>query len=106
VRTSNEDADTGWTTAGSVVITQARHHDWHGSGAFYDRQAALNARFPHRESAAKSQAAVLRQNYVGNLRRPIAKNKSGSSPHSKSVHEDASIAYSPASTIQFNALAH
>ena len=47
VRTSNEDADTGWTTAGSVVIT-TKHgtNDWHGDGAFYERAAALNARFP------------------------------------------------------------
>ena len=47
VRASNEDADTGGTTAGSVVIT-TKHgtNEWHGSAAFYDRQAALNARFP------------------------------------------------------------
>ena len=47
VRTSNEDADTGWTTAGSVVIT-TKHgtNDWHGDAAFYERAAALNARFP------------------------------------------------------------
>jgi len=38
VRTSNEDADTGWTTAGSVVIT-TKHgtNDWHGDAAFFDR---------------------------------------------------------------------
>ena len=47
VRTSNEDADTGWTTAGSVVITTRRGtNDWHGDAAFYERAAALNARFP------------------------------------------------------------
>jgi len=47
VRTSNEDADTGWTTAGSVVIT-TKHgtNEWHGDGAFYERAAQLNARFP------------------------------------------------------------
>jgi hypothetical protein len=47
VRTSNEDADTGWTTAGSVVIT-TKHgtNEWHGDAAFYERAAALNARFP------------------------------------------------------------
>ena len=47
VRTSNEDADTGWTTAGSVVITTKRGaNSWHGDAAFYERAAALNARFP------------------------------------------------------------
>jgi hypothetical protein len=36
VRTSNEEADTGGTTAGSVVITTKRGtNDWHGDGAFY-----------------------------------------------------------------------
>ena len=36
VRTSNEEADTGWTTAGSVVIT-TKHgtNDWHGDMAVY-----------------------------------------------------------------------
>src|SRR5262249_20757677 len=46
-RTSNEEAETGGTTAGSVVIT-TKHgtNDWHGDGAFYERNASLNARFP------------------------------------------------------------
>ena len=43
MRTSNEEADTGWTTAGSVVITTKRGtNDWHGDAAFYERAAALN----------------------------------------------------------------
>ncbi len=55
VRTSNEDADTGWTTAGSVVIT-TKHgtNEWHGDGAFYERAADLNARFPIENPAAQS----------------------------------------------------
>ena len=38
VRTANEDADTGGTTAGSVVIT-TKHgtNEWHGDTAFYER---------------------------------------------------------------------
>jgi hypothetical protein len=70
VRTSNEDADTGWTTAGSVVIT-TKHgtNDWHGDAAFYERAADLNARFPIENPAQtcangnlreQSQAAVSR----------------------------------------------
>jgi len=84
VRTSNEDADTGWTTAGSVVITTKRGtNDWHGSGAFYDRQAALNARFPIENPPPNPKQPFSRQNYVGTFGGPIAKTKSGSSPHSK-----------------------
>ncbi len=47
MRTAQEDADTGGTTAASVVVT-TKHgtNEWHGSGAFYGRAAALNARFP------------------------------------------------------------
>jgi hypothetical protein len=46
VRTSNEDADTGWTTAGSVVITTKRGaNDWHGDGAFYERAARSTPAF-------------------------------------------------------------
>ena len=55
VRTSNEDADTGWTTAGSVVIT-TKHgtNEWHGDVAFYERAAGLNARFPIENPAERA----------------------------------------------------
>jgi len=115
VRTSNEDADTGWTTAGSVVIT-TKHgtNDWHGEGAFYGRDAALNARFPIENPAETCTNGVCvhnpkqpfsRQNYVGTLGGPIIKNKVWFFSSFEHVHENASIAYSPASATQFNALA-
>jgi hypothetical protein len=115
VRTSNEEADTGWTTAGSVVITTKRGtNDWHGDAAVYDRQAALNARFPIENPAETCTNGVCvhnpkqpfsRQNYVGTLGGPIAKGKVWFFTSFEAVHEDASIAYSPASLTQFNALA-
>ena len=115
VRTSNEDADTGWTTAGSVVITTKHGTDnWHGVGAFYERAAALNARFPIENPAETCTAGECvdnpkqpfsRQNYVGTLGGPIAKKKVWFFTSFENVHEDASIAYSPASTAQFDALA-
>jgi hypothetical protein len=106
VRTSNEDADTGWTTAGSVVITTKRgSNEWHGSGAFYDRQAALNARFPIENPAPNPKQPFSRQNYVGTFGGPIAKDKVWFFTSFENVHENASIAYSPASTTQFDALA-
>jgi hypothetical protein len=114
VRTSNEDADTGWTTAGSVVIT-TKHgtNDWHGDAAFYERASALNARFPIENPAQTCTNGVCvnnpkqpfsRQNYVGTIGGPIAKNKVWFFTSFEAVHEDASIAYSPASTTQFQAL--
>ena len=106
VRTSNEDADTGWTTAGSVVIT-TKHgtNDWHGDAAFYERASQLNARFPIENPAPNPKQPFSRQNYVGTLGGPIAKNKVWFFTSFENVHENASIAYSPASTTQFDALA-
>jgi Carboxypeptidase regulatory-like domain/TonB dependent receptor len=114
VRTSNEDADTGWTTAGSVVITTKRGtNDWHGDEAFYERAAALNARFPIENPAETCTNEICahnpkqpfsRQNYVGDLGGPVVKDKAWFFSSFEVVHEDASIAYSPASTTQFNAL--
>jgi hypothetical protein len=105
VRTSNEDADTGWTTAGSVVIT-TKHgtNEWHGDGAFYERAAALNARFPIENPAPNPKQPFSRQNYIGTLGGPIARDKVWFFTSFENVHENASIAYSPASTTQFNAL--
>src|ERR1700690_256215 len=77
VRTANEDADTGGTTAGSVVITTKRGtNEWHGSGSFYDRAAALNARFPIENPAQTCNSdgctnnpkqPFSRQNYIATL---------------------------------------
>jgi Carboxypeptidase regulatory-like domain/TonB dependent receptor len=106
VRTSNEDADTGWTTAGSVVITTRRGSNvWHGSGAFFDRQAALNARFPIENPAPNPKQPFSRQNYVATFGGPIVNDKLWFFTSFENVHENASIAYSPASTTQFDALA-
>jgi Carboxypeptidase regulatory-like domain/TonB dependent receptor len=106
MRTALEDADTGRTTAGSVVITTKRGtNDWHGEGAFYERAAALNARFPIDNPAPNPKQPFSRQNYVGTLGGPIVNDKLWFFSSFEYVHENASIAYSPASQAQFNALA-
>jgi len=106
VRTSNEDADTGGTTAGSVVIT-TKHgtNEWHGDAAFYERAAQLNARFPIENPAPNPKQPFSRQNYVGTLGGPLAKNKFWVFASFEHVHENASIAYSPANIADFDALA-
>ena len=106
VRTSQEDADTGGTTAGSVVITTRTRHQplaW--------RCRLLRARrrsqrpLPDREPRAQSQAALL----APELRRHRSAGPSRKTGLTftafEGVHEDASIAYSPASLTQFDALA-
>ena len=105
VRTSQEDADTGRTTAGSVVITTKHGTDqWHGSGAFYERAAALNARSPIDNPAPQPKQPFSRQNYIGTLGGPVAKGKVWFFSSFEAVHEDASINYSPETLTQFNAL--
>jgi len=114
VRTSNEDADTGWTTAGSVVIT-TKHgtNEWHGDAAFYDRQAALTpasdrescANVHRRNLCQQSQAAVFAAKLCGHAGRPDRNKQDMFFTSFENVHENASIAYSPASTAQFDALA-
>ncbi len=114
VRTSNEEADTGWTTAGSVVIT-TKHgtNEWHGDAAFYERAAAMNARYPIENPAETCTSGVCvhnpkqpfsRQNYVATLGGPMVRNKAWFFLSFENVNEHASIAYSPASTQQFDAL--
>jgi hypothetical protein len=114
VRTANEDADSGATTAGSVVITTRRgSNDWHGTGSFYDRAAALNARFPIENPANTCDASgcmsnpkqpFSRQNYVATLGGPLKPDKAWFFLSFEYVRENASIAYSPASMAQFSAL--
>ena len=105
VRTANEDADTGGTTAGSVVITTKRGtNDWRGGGAFYERAGDLNARFPIENPAPNPKQPFSRQNYVATLGGPVKHDRIWFFSSFEYVRENASIAYSPASTIQFDAL--
>ncbi len=114
VRTAQEDADTGGTTAGSVVITTKRGtNEWHGSGSLYERAASLNARFPIENPAQTCDSngctnnpkqPFSRQNYIATLGGPLVKDKVWLFSSIEYVHENASIAYSPTSTTQFDAL--
>jgi Carboxypeptidase regulatory-like domain len=106
VRTSQEDADTGGTVGGSVVIT-TKHgtNEWHGTGAFYERDASLNARFPIDNPAPQPKQPFSRQNYIGAIGGPIEKDKLWFFTSFEHVRENASINYSPDSLAQFNALA-
>ena len=105
VQTSQQNADIGRTTAGSVVIsTRSGTNDWHGGGAFYERAAALNARFPIENPAPEPKQPFSRQNYVGTLGGPIVKDKLWVFSGFEMVNEHASINYSPDSLTEFNAL--
>jgi hypothetical protein len=105
IRTAQQDADTGRTTAGSVVIT-TKHgtNQWHGDEALYERGSGLNARFPIDNPAPDPKQPFSRQNYVGTLGGPIVKDKLWFFSSFEYVHENASIAYSPAGRTQLDAL--
>jgi hypothetical protein len=106
IKTGQEDADTGGTTAGSVVITtKSGTNKLDGSATVYERAAALNARFPIENPAPNPKQPFSRQNYVGTIGGPIVKDKLFFFLSFENVHENASIAYSDASTTQFDALA-
>jgi hypothetical protein len=106
MRTAQEDADTGGSTAGSVVITTRKgSNDWHTDAAFYERAAALNARFPIENPAPNPKQPFSRQNYVVALGGPIKRNRVWTFTSYEQVHENASVAYSPTNLQQFDALA-
>ncbi len=106
VQTSQEQASTGRTTGGSVIITTKHGTDsWHGLGAFYERASALNARYPIENPAPLPKQPFSRQNYVGNVGGPVVRDRLWLFSSLETVHENASIAYSPASQTQFAALA-
>jgi len=105
MRTAQEDADTGRTTAASVVITtKSGTNFWHGSAGFYGRAADLNARFPIDNPAPDPKQPFSRQNYLATLGGPVVKDKLWVFSSFEYVHENASIAYSPASQAEFQAL--
>jgi hypothetical protein len=105
VATAQESADTGRTTATAVVITTKRGtNEWHGDEAFYERDASLNARFPIDNPAPNPKQPFSRQNYVGAIGGPVVRDKLWFFGSLEYVHENASIAYSPNSLTEFNAL--
>ena len=67
--------------------------------------AALNARLPIDNPAPEPKQPFSRQNYIGTLGGPMKKGKVWFFSSLEYVHEDASIAYSPASISEFQALA-
>jgi hypothetical protein len=95
-RTAQMDADTGRTTAGSVVITtRGGTNDWHGEFAFYERAAALNARFPIDNPSPDPKQPFSRQNYVGTLGARSSRIACGFSPRSNTFTRMRALRIAP-----------
>jgi hypothetical protein len=106
VRTALMDADTGRTVGGSVVITtKSGTNQWLGDVSFDERAAALNARLPIDNPAPDPKQPFSAQDFSGTAGGPIRKNRVWLFSSFEYGREQASIAYSPASLDQFNALA-
>jgi len=105
VRTSQFGADTSHTNGGSVVISTRRGSDeWHGSGAYYYRGNALNARNALDNPEPNPKQPFSRQNAVGTVGGPIKPGKLWFFSSYEYIHENASVAYSANSLSEFNAL--
>jgi len=105
VHSSQQNADTGRTTGGAVVITtKGGTNQWQGDLAFYERASALTARYPIENPPPLPKQPFSRQNYVGTIGGPLRKDKLWFFSSLEAIREDASIAYSPATLTQFHAL--
>src|SRR6202043_313870 len=72
VRSAQFGSETAHTNGGSVVISTRRGTDeWHGSGAYYYRGSALNARNTLDNPEPNPKQPFSRQNFVGTLGGPI-----------------------------------
>jgi len=106
VRTAQFDADTSRTTGGSVIITTRRGNDtWHGGLAAYYRNKNLNARNDLDNPEPNPKQPFSRTNSAGSIGGPLLRQKLWFFSSFEYSDEDASIAYSTRSQVQFNALA-
>ena len=106
VRTAQEDADTGRTTGGSVVLTTKRGtDDWHGEAAVYERAAALNARLPIDNPPPEPKQPFSRQNYIGTVGGPVVRTKFGFSLRSNTFTKMPASPTVPLAFQEFRCLA-
>ena len=105
VQTSQQNADIG-RTVGDRSKSRPRADQFMArrSGFLRTRRGAERA-LSHRESSAAAQTTVLPAELYRDLRRTHRQGQALVLRRDEAVHEDASIAYSPASLTQFNALA-
>src|SRR5207245_8443879 len=106
IRTAQFDADTSRTNGGSVIITTKRGtNEWHGSLAAYFRERALNARNTLDNPAPNPKQPFSRENGIATLGGPLYRDKLWFFSSFEYIHENASVAYSNNTLVEFRALA-
>ncbi len=106
VRTSQFGADTSRTNGGSVILSTRRgSDDWRGGASYYFRGRSLNARNALDNPEPDPKQPFSRQNGVATLGGPLVRSKLWFFSSFEYVDENASVAYSGNSQIQFHALA-
>jgi hypothetical protein len=106
VRSAQFGADTSRTNGGSIILSTRRgSNDWHGSASYYYRGKNLNARNPLDNPEPDPKQPFSRQNGVATLGGPLRRDKLWFFSSYEYIDENASVAYSSNSQLQFNALA-
>ena len=106
VRTSQFGADTSRTNGGSVIISTRRGTDeWHGSASYYFRGSGLNARNTLDNPEPNPKQPFSRQNGIATFGGPLKARKLWFFTSYEYINENASVAYSAKSLLEFNALA-
>ncbi len=105
VKAAQQDAESARTTGASVeLLTRRGSRDWHEGLAFYERDAALNARSPVDNPSPNPKQPFSRQNYAATAGGPLVNDRLFAFASLEAVREEASVAYSAASMRQFAAL--
>jgi hypothetical protein len=106
VRSAQFGAETSRTNGGSIILSTRRgSNDWHGSASYFYRGKDLNARNPLDNPEPDPKQPFSRQNGVATVGGPLHRDKLWFFSSYEYVDENASVAYSANSQLQFNALA-
>jgi len=106
VRSAQFGAETSRTNGGSIILSTRRGtNDWHGSASYYYRGKNLNARNPLDNPEPDPKQPFSRQNGVATFGGPLRRDRLWLFSSYEYIDENASVAYSSNSQMQFNALA-